>query len=115
MVAEVIINSKAKQLNRTFDYNIPKEMEELILIGSKVLVPLENENTRRSTCSQNKRKITIWNKRHSKSRKWANKQANRTSKLDGKKILLHYIRLYQVNANTRNKCKDVNKRIQDKK
>ena len=39
MVAEVIINSKAKQLNRTFDYNIPKELEDLILIGSKVLVP----------------------------------------------------------------------------
>ena len=39
MVAEVIINSKAKQLNRTFDYNIPKELENLILIGSKVLVP----------------------------------------------------------------------------
>lgn len=39
MVAEVIINSTAKRLNRTFDYNIPKELEELIFIGSKVLVP----------------------------------------------------------------------------
>ena len=29
MVAEVIINSTAKKLNRTFDYNIPKELEEL--------------------------------------------------------------------------------------
>lgn len=39
MVAEVIINSTAKKLNRTFDYNIPKELEEMIFIGSKVLVP----------------------------------------------------------------------------
>ena len=39
MVAEVIINSTAKKLNRTFDYNIPKELEDLIVIGSKVLVP----------------------------------------------------------------------------
>ena len=39
MVAEVIINSTAKKLNRTFDYNIPKELEALIAIGSKVLVP----------------------------------------------------------------------------
>ena len=39
MVAEVIINSSAKKLNRTFDYNIPKELEEMIFIGSKVLVP----------------------------------------------------------------------------
>ncbi len=39
MVAEVIINSAAKKLNRTFDYNIPKEFEDMIFIGSKVLVP----------------------------------------------------------------------------
>ena len=39
MVAEVIINSSAKKLNKTFDYNIPKELEEYIFIGSKVLVP----------------------------------------------------------------------------
>ena len=42
MVAEVIINRGAKKLNRTFDYNIPKEIEELILVGSKVLVPFGN-------------------------------------------------------------------------
>ena len=39
MVAEVIINRGAKKLNRTFDYNIPNELEDLILVGSKVLVP----------------------------------------------------------------------------
>ena len=39
MIAEVIINRGAKKLNRTFDYNIPKEMEDYILVGSKVLIP----------------------------------------------------------------------------
>ena len=39
MVAEVIINRTAKKLNRTFDYDIPEELEDLIIIGSKVLVP----------------------------------------------------------------------------
>lgn len=39
MVAEVIINRTAKKLNRTFDYKIPKELEEFIIVGSKVLVP----------------------------------------------------------------------------
>ena len=39
MVAEVIINRTAKKLNRTFDYQIPKELEDIIIIGSKVLVP----------------------------------------------------------------------------
>ncbi len=39
MIAEVIINRTAKKLNRTFDYNIPKELEDFVIIGSKVLVP----------------------------------------------------------------------------
>ena len=39
MIAEVIIDRAAKKLNRTFDYNIPKELEELVIIGSSVLVP----------------------------------------------------------------------------
>lgn len=39
MIAEVIINRTAKKLNRTFDYNVPNELEGLIFAGSKVLVP----------------------------------------------------------------------------
>lgn len=39
MIAEVIINRTAKKLNRTFDYKIPKELEEQTIIGSKVIVP----------------------------------------------------------------------------
>ena len=39
MVAEVIINRTAKKLNRVFDYNIPKNMEDFVIIGSRVLVP----------------------------------------------------------------------------
>ncbi len=39
MIAEVIINRTAKKLNRTFDYHVPEELEGLILVGSKVLVP----------------------------------------------------------------------------
>ena len=42
MVAEVIINLTAKKLNRTFDYEIPKNLEDIILVGSKVLVPFGN-------------------------------------------------------------------------
>lgn len=39
MVAEVIINSIAKSLNRIFDYNIPQEQSNSIKIGSRVVVP----------------------------------------------------------------------------
>ena len=39
MIAEIIINRTAKKLNRTFDYHIPKNLEDLIIIGSKVIIP----------------------------------------------------------------------------
>ncbi len=42
MIAEIIINSNVKSLNRTFDYAIPQDMEEKISIGSSVFVPFGN-------------------------------------------------------------------------
>ena len=45
MVAEIIINRTAKKLNQTFDYNVPKELEDLVVIGSKVLVPFGRGKT----------------------------------------------------------------------
>lgn len=39
MVAEIIVNSTAKQLNKTFDYVVPKNMENKIKIGTRVFVP----------------------------------------------------------------------------
>ncbi len=42
MVAEVIINSNARALNKVFDYEIPKELEGQLKIGSRVFVPFGN-------------------------------------------------------------------------
>ena len=42
MIAEIIIDSKAKSLNRKFDYEIPKELEDIVGVGSRVLVPFGN-------------------------------------------------------------------------
>lgn len=39
MYAEVIINSNARALNKIFDYIVPKEMENIIKVGSRVFVP----------------------------------------------------------------------------
>ena len=39
MIAEVILNSNAKDLDRTFDYQVPQEMVEKIKIGNRVFVP----------------------------------------------------------------------------
>ena len=45
MIAEVIIDSRAKKLNRKFDYKIPEKLEDIITIGSRVLVPFANFKT----------------------------------------------------------------------
>lgn len=42
MVAEVVINSIAKSLNRVFDYNIPIELEDIVQVGSRVLLSFGN-------------------------------------------------------------------------
>lgn len=42
MFAEVIINSNARALNKTFDYIVPKELEETIKLGARVFVPFGN-------------------------------------------------------------------------
>ncbi len=45
MIAEIIINSNVRNLNKTFDYKIPQELLEKIKIGSRVLVPFGNSKT----------------------------------------------------------------------
>ena len=45
MVAEVIINSTVKNLNRTFDYNVPAEFAGTIKLGDRVLLPFGNVKT----------------------------------------------------------------------
>ena len=43
--AEIIINSNAKDLNRTFDYIIGDEIENEVKIGTRVLVPFGNSKS----------------------------------------------------------------------
>ena len=45
MIAEVIINSNVKNLNRIFDYNVPSKMQGTICVGDRVLVPFGNKKT----------------------------------------------------------------------
>lgn len=39
MFAEVLMNSTAKELNKTFDYIVPKDLEKNVKIGARVFVP----------------------------------------------------------------------------
>ena len=45
MIAEIIIDSKAKNLNRKFDYKVPTNLEDIVDVGSRVLVPFGNFKT----------------------------------------------------------------------
>lgn len=42
MVAEIILNSNAKELNKVFDYNIPETMAYKAMVGSRVFVQFGN-------------------------------------------------------------------------
>ena len=42
MIAEVIINSNVKTLNRTFDYLVPTELESKVKVGARIFVPFGN-------------------------------------------------------------------------
>ena len=44
MIAEIIINSNAKALNKTFDYIVPKDLESKISLGNRVFVPFGRGN-----------------------------------------------------------------------
>ena len=43
MIAQVIINSNVKNLNRLFDYAVPSNLQGTICVGDRVLVPFGNQ------------------------------------------------------------------------
>ena len=43
MLASVIIEYSAKSLNKVFDYIIPKELEGVLKVGHKVIVPFASK------------------------------------------------------------------------
>ena len=45
MIAQIIINSNVKNLNKIFDYNVPTDLEGTICVGDRVLVPFGNKKT----------------------------------------------------------------------
>ena len=45
MIAQVIINSNVKNLNKIFDYNVPSQMEGTICVGDRIFVPFGNKKT----------------------------------------------------------------------
>lgn len=44
MIAEIIVDIKNKQVNRSFDYIVPEYLEKIIDVGYRVKVPFNNSN-----------------------------------------------------------------------
>lgn len=62
MVAEVIINSIAKELNRTFDYIVPDSMKDTAIIGARVFVPFGKTKVEEGFIINLKKSSTFANK-----------------------------------------------------
>lgn len=45
MIAEVIINSTVKNLNKTFDYHVPEKLTGTIKLGNRVLLPFGKQKS----------------------------------------------------------------------
>ena len=45
MYAEIVVNHPSRAVDRLFDYEIPKDLEDKIVIGSRVIVPFSKWNT----------------------------------------------------------------------
>ena len=50
MIAKIIVDNKSKQVDKPFDYLVPKELEGKIKIGSRVLVPFSSGNREIEGC-----------------------------------------------------------------
>ena len=46
MVAEIIVDNHAKQVDKVFDYAVPENLEDSITVGSRVIVPFSGGNNR---------------------------------------------------------------------
>lgn len=62
MVAEVIINTNAKELNKGFDYIVPTRLLNDIKIGSRVFVPFGNKKVQEGFIIDIKEKSSFANK-----------------------------------------------------
>ena len=62
MVAEVIVNSTAKSLNKTYDYIVPKNIEKKIRIGTRIFVPFGRQKEKEGYVINLKEKSEFANK-----------------------------------------------------
>ncbi len=91
MIAEVIINSNVKNLNKTFDYNIPQEIADRIKVGDRILVPFGNSKKLEEgfvISFKEKSLYTLKDVASIQERIFFKGRTNRTCKMDGKKIFL---------------------------
>lgn len=117
MIAEIIINSNARALNRIFDYIVPIEFEKEIKIGSRVFVPFGNSKKLEDGFVIGlKEKSEFANKNIEKilEDKYLNEEKVTLAKLMAKKYFCNISDCIRLMLPPGTASKDINKRISDK-
>ena len=115
MVAEVIINSTVKNLNRIFDYKIPEELEEKVSIGSRVLLPFGNKKELEEGFVVNLKETSEYiNKLKEIAKRSLDRELNRNN-IEIKKLENSIARLKPSNININYRIPERIKRIEELK
>ncbi|MBQ3414801.1 MAG: primosomal protein N' [Clostridia bacterium] len=116
MVAEVIINSTVKKLNRVFDYNIPTHLEDFITIGSRVLVPFgKSERLEEAYVTKIKDRSEFEIKDIAKIKNELSEEQIELAKWMAKKYFSNVSDCIKLMLTPGTKTKNTEKRINDKK
>lgn len=115
MIAEVIINSISKNLNKKFDYIIPEKIKNEILIGSRVLVPFGTKKNKEGIVVNIKNKSKFANKEIIKIEDTIISEENiKLAELMSKRYFCNVSDAIKLMLPPGNKTEDISKRIKKK-
>lgn len=116
MFASIIINSNAKELNKVFDYIVPKEYEKSISVGTRVFIPFGNGKTlSEGYVVELKEKSEFANKEIAKIEDSILKDTDiELAKLMARKYFCNISDCVRLMLPPGNSTKDLNKRVKEK-
>lgn len=116
MFASIMMNTNAKQLNKVFDYIVPKEFEEVIRIGARVFVPFgKGNNLAEGYVLELKEKSEFANKQIAKIEDFILTEENiELAKLMANKYFCNVSDCIRLMLPPGNSSKDLSKRVKEK-
>ena len=116
MIVEVIVNSSVKNLNKSFDYIVPKEMEKEIKIGARVFVPFGRIKLQEAYVINIKEKSEFANKKILKIEDYIlSKEHITLAKLMANRYFCNISDCIKLMLPPGNSKKDINSRTKEKK